>query len=349
MNLKPPFSAANLIPERQVSLLIRVAAVAIAASFILSWKLWITSRLFPLIPVSNQLPPIPYPFDYIWFLTLLALLAAISAFARPRTLILVFLCLTVALSLWDQMRWQPWFYLYLSILAVVGLFAGWKKPATARNQAALDACRLTVASTYLWTGIQKLNVTFIRETWPDMASFLPGVWQSIVKQVPSFAILIIPLVEILVGVGLLTIRFRDRAVLLATATHGAILILLVLTGENVVVWPWNVAMVLFVWILFWRDQQTSARKILVGKKAFHWLVLLLFGVLPAFSFFGLWDSYLSSSIYSGSTDQAAIYLSPAVLARLPTAIHPHVWQSSQPFFLDVNRWAYAELRVPINP
>lgn len=349
MRFKPPFAALNLAPERRVSLLIRVTALAIAASFLLSWKLWVTSRLFPLVPISNQLPAIPYPFDYIWFLSLLALLAAISSFSRPRTLILVFLCLAVALSLWDQMRWQPWFYLYLAILAAIGLFAGWKKPETARNQAALDICRLIVVSTYFWTGIQKLNVTFVRETWPDMASFLPSFWQSIVKLVPPFAILFIPLLEILIGVGLLTRRFRNRAVLLAAATHLAILTLLILTGENFVVWPWNVAMTLFVWILFWQDKQTSALRILVGKKAFHRLVLLLFGVLPAFSFFGFWDSYLSSSIYSGSTYQAAIYLSPAVIARLPAAIHPHIWQSSEPAFLDVNRWAYAELRVPVYP
>lgn len=335
-------------PERQAALLNRIIALAFAGSLLLSWKLWLSTRLFPLAPVSNYLPAVPYPIDYIWFFSLLTLLAAISFLPRRRTLILIFLGLAVLLSLWDQTRWQPWFYQYLFMLAAIGILA-WRKTETASNRTALDICRLIVASTYFWTGFQKLNITFVRETWPDMAASLPGFWQSVVHRVPAFLILVIPLVEILIGFGLLSRRFRNRTVLLATATHAAILMLLFLTGENVVVWPWNVAMVLFVWILFWQDEETTGRRIVAGKNPFHILVLMLFGLLPSLSLVGLWDSFLSSSIYSGNTYQAAIYLGPKLLARLPAAIHPHVWQESEPFFLDINRWAYAELRVPVYP
>jgi hypothetical protein len=348
MNLDPRLGNLSTTPERQVALLVRVIAAAIGCSFLLSWKLWLSSRLFPLAPVSNYLPEIPYPFDYISFLALLALLAVISFLPRSRTIILIFVCLAALLSLWDQTRWQPWFYQYLFMLAAFGLLA-WKKNDTGSNRAALDACKLIVASIYLWSGVQKLNVTFIRETWPDIAAFLPSSWQAVVSHLPSYLILVIPLVEIVTGLGLLTRRFRNGVVLVAIATHMAILLLLVASGENVVVWPWNVAMMLFVWILFWQDKETTARRILIGKKAFQVLVLILFGVLPSLSFFGLWDSYLSSALYSGNTYQTAVYLGPAVLARLPAAIHPHVWQKSEPFFLDINRWAYAELRVPVYP
>jgi hypothetical protein len=108
-------------------------------------------------------------------------------------------------------------------------------------------------------------------------------------------------------------------------------------------------MVVLVWILFWQDRETTARRIVAGKKVFQVLVLILFGMLPSLSFVGLWDSYLSSALYSGNTYQSAIYLGPALLARLPVEILPHVWQKSEPFFLDMNRWAYAELRVPVYP
>lgn len=348
MKLHPGLINLHTAPERQVALLVRLIAVAIACPFLLSWKLWLSSRLFPLAPVSNRLPEIPYPIDYIWFLSLLALLAVMIFLPRSRKVVLIFVFLAALLSLWDQTRWQPWFYQYLFMLAAFGLLV-WKKNETGGNRAALDACRLIVASIYLWSGVQKLNVTFIRETWPDIAAFLPSSWQAVVVHFPSYLILAIPLVEIFIGLGLLTRRLRNSAVLVAVATHLAILILLIASGENVVVWPWNVAMALFVWILFWRDKETTARRIVIGKKAFQVLVLILFGVLPSLSFFGLWDSYLSSALYSGNTYQTAVYLGPAVLARLPAAIHPHVWQKSEPFFLDMNRWAYAELRVPVYP
>jgi hypothetical protein len=347
MTLHPRLNL-NTAPERQVALLVRLIAVAIACSFLLSWKLWLASRLFPLAPISGYLPEIPYPLDYVWFLLLLTLLAVISFLPRFRKVVLTFVCLAALLGLWDQTRWQPWFYQYLFMLAALGLVV-WKKNGAGDYRAALDACRLIVASIYFWSGVQKLNVTFIRETWPDIAAFLPSSWQAAVAHFPSYLILVIPFVEISIGLGLLTRRFRNGAVLVAIATHLAILILLIASGENVAVWPWNVAMTLFVWILFWQDKETTARRIVTGRKAFQVLVLVLFGVLPSLSFFGLWDSYLSSALYSGNTYQTAVYFGPRVLARLPAEIRPHVWQQSEPFFLDMNRWAYAELRVPVYP
>jgi len=108
-------------------------------------------------------------------------------------------------------------------------------------------------------------------------------------------------------------------------------------------------MSLFVVILFWRDETTGPRQILMVNKGFPTLVLLLFGIMPAFSLLDRWDSYLSAALYSGNTTQAVIYVSPGVMARLPASIRPHVWQSTQPFFLDINRWSYGELDVPVYP
>src|SRR5207248_1237718 len=103
----------------------------------------------------DSLPVIPHPFDHIWFFLLLGLLVAIATIAQPRRLILIFLLLAGLLSMWDQTRWQPWFYQYLFMLAAIG-FCGWKRPET-RNQQVLNACRLIVGSTYFWSGLQKLN------------------------------------------------------------------------------------------------------------------------------------------------------------------------------------------------
>src|SRR3954465_10503403 len=183
MKLPPWPGNSTTTPDRQVASLVRVAAAAIGCSFLISWKLWISSRLFPLAPVSNRLPQIVYPFDYIWFLLLLALLAVIGFLPRSRKIVLIFVCLAASLSLWDQMRWQPWFYQYLFMLAAIGILA-WRKTESSGNGTALDVCRLIVAATYFWTGFQKLNITFVRKTWPDMAAFLPGFWQSIVQRVP---------------------------------------------------------------------------------------------------------------------------------------------------------------------
>ncbi len=319
-----------------------------ACGYILSWRLWLSSRLFPLSPVTDFLPPIPYPLDLIWLLVLLCLLAAIIFVAQSQKLIFVFLLLAGLLSLWDQTRWQPWFYQYFLMLSAIGLYT-WKKPEKRYPAAALNICRLIVAFTYIWSGLQKLNQTFIQETWPDIAGPFLRWMPEAARNIPAPLILMIPVLEILTGLGLITRKFRNAAVLLASATHMLVLTLLISSGENHVVWPWNVVMVLFVILLFWRDQETTARNILRPNSGLQATALLLCAVLPALSLVDLWDSYLSAALYSGNTHQAAILVSSADIERLPAAVRPHVWQESKPFFLDINRWAYAELNTPVYP
>jgi hypothetical protein len=342
------FLALKIEPDRRLTWLKSTVSVALGCCLVLSAKLWVSTRLFPLAPVSHSLPAIRFPLDYVCFACLLALLLTISIAARPRKLVLAFVCLATALSLWDQNRWQPWFFQNVCILGALA-FLAWRKPEAENNRAALNVCRLIIICGYFWSGLQKLNVNFVRQTWPEMTSFLPHFWQSVVNGFPSWIIVIIPLTEIFIGIGLLTLRFRDAAVLLAITIHVLILSLLIASGENTVVWPWNLAMILFAFMLFWQDKQTGAAEILFRKNAFHALVVILFGALPALSFINLWDSYLSAALYSGNTRQAVIYVTPAVINLLPPTTCRHIWQSTEPFFLDVNRWAFGELNVPVYP
>jgi len=267
---------------------------------------------------------------------------------QPRRLIFSFLLLAVSLSLLDQNRWQPWFYQYLFVLAAIGFNADRRnEPET--ETSALDIIRLIFVSTYFWSGLQKLNANFVKETWPDIAGSFLRILPEKVRHLPAPLAFVIPFAEMAIGLGLGTRRFRRRATVCAVVTHIFVLVLLVSGGENVVVWPWNIAMILAVFILFWRDEETTLRRIVVPRSIFHAVVLLLFAVMPVFSLVDVWDSYLSSALYSGNTDQAVIYVSPEVIARLPAAVRPHVWQSSKPFFLDVNRWSYGDLNVPLYP
>lgn len=334
--------------DRRLIWLKLTLAVAAGLGFVLSWRLWISSRRFPLVPVIAKLPAVPFPLDYIWFALLLGLLVAICIRAQPQKIIVAFLVLAGLLCLFDQMRWQPWFYQYFFMFAALGFYA-WKEPGVKNNRAALNLCALIVVCIYFWSGVQKLNAGFINEVWPGMSEpllrFVPGG----LKSFPPFTALIIPLLEISIGLGLLTRRFRSASVILAIATHAVILALLISEGENTVVWPWNIAMGFMVMILFWQNRDTSVGQILVPKRAFHALVLLLFGVLPSLSLMGLWDSYLSSALYSGNNYRGVIYITQPVMDRLPVALHQYVWTDVQPMFLDTTLWAYGELNVPVYP
>ncbi len=348
MNVGGVIMKSGVEPDRKLVWLKITLAAALGLGFILSWRLWISSRQFPLVPVITNLPTVPFPLDYVWFALVFGLLLAICIRAEPRKLLIAFLVLAGLLGLFDQMRWQPWFYQYFFMLAALG-FCAWKKPEGKNNRAALDCCSLIVFCIYFWSGIQKLNASFLTDVWPEMSEplfrFLPGG----AKSLPPFTGLIVPLLEVSIGLGLLTRRFRNASVIFAIATHAVILTLLISSGENTVVWPWNIAMGFFVLILFWQNKESTAGKILVPKHGFHAVVLILFGILPPLSLIGLWDSYLSSALYSGNNYRGVIYINRPVIDRLPDNLHQYVWTNTEPMFLDMNRWAYGELNVPIYP
>jgi hypothetical protein len=322
----------------------RTLRITIAAAWILglasSWRLWTASRLFPLAPVSDALPRLDPPLDLVIFALFIALLLVSAIRPSARIPAIAALALAVALALQDQMRWQPWFYLYVAMFA-----ASVSLPAAG----ALDTCRTILASTYVWSGLQKLNATFVRQTWPDVVASLHGVLPRAMARPPAGMALVIPAIEILAGLGLLTRRFRTPAVALAIITHAAILTTLVGSRENTVVWPWNAAMIVLVVILFWRNTVTRARDLILPPALFQRGTIVLFGLMPALSFAGRWDAYLSFALYSGNTYQAVIYMNPPTLYDLPPEVRPAIWQQTQPFFLDINRWAYQELNVPAYP
>jgi hypothetical protein len=327
-----------------------VLSLALVGGFVLSRRLWLSSpRSYPTSPVFDFLPPVAFPFDYVWLAALFALAAAIFVFAQPRPYFVAFVALAGLLALWDQSRWQPWFYQYFFMAAACALYS-WKKEDAAGREALLNTCRLIVACVYFWSGLQKLNFSFVQETLPFLlrpyARLLPESFGAAGQSLG----LLVPLVEVSIGVGLLTRKFRDAAVVSSLVAHALILALFVPVGRNTVIWPWNVAMPIFVVLLFRRDGSFSFRDVLVnGRRAFHVCVLLLFAILPALSFFNLWDSYLSSALYSGNTSLGVIRLSDRAVSRLPEKVRRAVRSDVDGHALSVDRWSYAELNVPAYP
>ena len=122
------------------------------------YRLWLTARQFPLIPVAEWFPNPPPPWDRLLFAGLL--LSLILALRFHRTGVVLFLVGAAFLMLGDQNRLQPWFYLYL-ILLLLTLFP----PKTA-----LSGCRVALSAVYIWSGIHKLNPQFFQEIVPWFAA-----------------------------------------------------------------------------------------------------------------------------------------------------------------------------------
>ena len=138
--------------------------------------------------------------------------------------------------------------------------------------------------------------------------------------------------EAMGGVLLLFPKTRRPAALFLAAMHGFILLMIGPFGYkwNAVVWPWNIAMMVALWAIFWRREACAWptpnlicrawwRDARVQSPLMVPAVVFLFGIMPILSFFGWWDSYLSFSLYSGSTCECDIQIDPEDYLRLPPA------------------------------
>jgi hypothetical protein len=341
-------------PDPRVAALKAVWAIAFLAGMLLSPKLWLSSRSYPLCPIIDKLPAVPAPFDYVWFIVLLVLLAAILIVPRPGRLLLAFVCLAGLLSLLDQSRWQPWFYQYLFVGMALATYP-WHDPEAQpeRRAAALNACRVIVAATYFWSGLQKCNPKFREVVFPWLVEPLVTHLSQGLRSVVLDGAWAVPLAETALGLGLLIPRLRLAAVLGVAVMHALILSSLGPWAHdfNSVVWPWNIAMPIMTALLFVRVEPLAIQEVIWPRRALHWVVLVLFGIMPALNFVDLWDDYLSASLYSGSTPEGHIYVRPSVRARVPEPVRSYFrpvedWSS---YHLNLYDWSMDEMNVPPYP
>ncbi len=329
-----------------------VVASGLIAGLLLSTKLWAGARLFPLAPVFQNFLTLSPSLETFLLLLLLGLLAAVLIFPKPQKLILSALLIATIFAFFDQMRWQPWLYQYFFMLATLGLFS-WNSTATEKQQTVLHTNRLIVASIYFFSGLQKVNPLFMGSVFPWMIEPIAHLFPVSLQIFPVSLGSVVPFIEMAIGIGLLTKKYRNHAVALALLMLGFILCTLGPLGHNwnSVVWPWNVAMVLFVIILFWRAENFSARDILWTKNfPFQRVVLVLFALMPIFSFFNLWDSYPSWALYSGNTARAELYISDSVKQKLPMEIQRYATRATaHENVLDFFNWSFDELHVPPYP
>lgn len=321
-----------------------VTAAALAAGLLLAPRLFLATRVYPRVPVLDGWPALKAPLDVVVLGALLVALAGVALAPRPRWWAAAATFLGLVLAADDQSRWQPWFFQYVAMLAAL---------AVGRDAAdTLATWRAVLVGLYLWSGIQKLNVTFMAHLFPWLVQPVAGLLPPGLQRGLLGGWIVVPVIEIAVAVGLLVPRLRHAAVMTAIATHVVVLGLLGPLGHasNTVVWPWNVAMAALAALLFWHSAH-PARHVLVPRRlGAHAAAVVVFGVLPALSFAGRWDAYLSGALYSGNLQAAALSVSDAVAARLPDAARRHVTRNRMNAnVLDVWEWSMGELAVPSYP
>lgn len=246
----------------------------------------------------------------------------------------------------DQMRLQPWVFIYFLLLLPFLFTSGWTD-----NHYVMNSIQLVIPGVYVWSGLHKLNHNFIDYT------------KSILQQVTgikdllpdSFAniILLIPVVEIITGLALIFPKFRNVGVAGATTIHISILILIgpFGAGMNSIIWPWNIAMICLVMFAFYR--QTNKIVLFVSHplnvRILNIILVVLVWLLPSMNFFKLWDHYLSFSLYSGKINDFYIAVNQNELKKIDKDLHNYFvkidgLQGGE--IIDIQKWSMEELNVP---
>jgi uncharacterized membrane protein YphA (DoxX/SURF4 family) len=334
-----------------VRIITRIIAVACIVSMLLCYKLWLGERLFPLTPVANFLPVLNHPFDYILFGTTIILLICISLSRNPQKFIIAFLIFVFALASLDQNRWQPWLYQYTLMLFVVSSFS-FRCDNIKHQNAIITIFKLMIGAIYFWSGLQKLNPNFLGDTFPWLMEPITNHLGT--NSINHFKTLgqAFPLIEIGAGIALFITPIRKFAVCLILLMHLFILFVVGPFGHNYnpVIWPWNIAMIIFVVILFYNKEDFNFGLI---RSMFHYhslkIVTILFVLMPLFNFFNLWDSYLSHNLYSGNSSNGVIYVSDSVKIKLPDALRPYAIGQLNQNQITIKYWCMEELGVPAYP
>jgi hypothetical protein len=331
-------------------LFIQSTALFLLIAKFTSHKLWLGTRVFPIVPPFNFLLETP-SFIHLLLYCISIILLAICIVKPQYSRIVLYVIITEIVSCTlDQNRWQPWEYQYLLML-----FALWynkKKEAIATL-----LIIIIISFTYIYSGLQKLNPHYLTLVWRTI--FVEQFFHIATSISNKIWVLrlgyTVPFVELSLGVGLLIPATRKAAIFLIILMHIIISCVVGPSGvnENYTVLFWNFAMIAFVLIILKKQLDLSTITVYknVIKYKFNWMVIAAWVMLPALNFMGCWDYFLSSSLYSGRVDVCFIKLqNPPPNFELSKYYKPiKEGDTSHVKTIAVQTWCNDELDVPPYP
>ena len=297
-----------LLKDRQtLARLVRVCAIGSLSALLIAMPLWVGPRGgIPRFPLTRAFIQGEQPL----FAALLVGLAALLLFPlRPFFLLFVCFCFS-ALVAGDVMRLHPW-VLQCALLFGVSAWGIGRR----QEKSLLGLFSLVVGGMYFWSGVSKLNYSFVAGEFP---LFIGAGSLSLSPAVVAVAGLCAAVVEMVAGGLLLFGKGRRCAAIVLIGMHLFILIVLGPFGHNHnrMVWPWNVMMMGLLALLYFRAapacvQWSFATPILAG------IVSLVVLLLPCARLVGDYPAYLSWDLYSGRVWKGNLEFALEERATLP--------------------------------
>ena len=331
----------NLTDKQRINWARISAIVAILILMIYAPKLWLTDKIFPVIPLFDWLPIPTGIFDNL-FWGLFFGSQVLYIFFNKRWLGWTVLLLYIYLAFVDQNRLQPYFYQSaLTILAIV-IFP---KKTDARK--ILYTVILIFFATYFWSGIQKLNSAFYVQWLSALNkhfSWLPQWFLS------SFTYAV-PWLEASMGIMLLFNKTRKFAIGFILGMHAIITFLLFYLGYGYNVVPWNIQNMVSVVAVFWGLQTVKFSDFFIKFFDKQRALLLVFTVVLPLSnnLFGVYDKLLSFHFFTADLNYYNVVIKDDLKEKLPRHIQQFYRQYEGQTYIQMNEWAQRDNKVLFYP
>jgi hypothetical protein len=177
-----------------------------------------------------------------------------------------------------------------------------------------------------------------------------------------------PIVELVIGCGLLFSRTRATAAVLAIVMHSCLLWILGPFGlqhaAGVLVWN-ALFIVLCCFMFLWPFHDPSATSVVMDRASASQIhargsnrrlaaidvLLILVLAVPSGERLGLIDHWLGWALYAPHSSRAHIEISASAVARLPDVVQPFVECDPESLWCTVraDQWSLATLHAPITP
>ena len=315
-----------------------LTSVAIVVTVLATWNLWSADRSCPTAPLLGLHSFISGTTGYVFkgLIIGLSILFALNVRYAGWLLLVLF---TIGFAD-DLNRILPNTYQFAIILLLVGL------SNKDKEEKLLSGLRIIQAGVYLWTGILKLNSSFINHASDFFYTALH--WEQPPVYL-KYLILLIAIWEIAIGIAFLTGKKIRWAILSAVALHVAISAVLLLSGWNRSFISYNLFLIVGNFILFWKSPVAILPEVERPKAWVQKIAVALFIVLPALNLIRLWPDLMSSSMYSYRSLAAGVYIDKNLKKQLPPAALKAVFDSPKGQYISVTHWIQNETSTVPNP
>jgi hypothetical protein len=314
-------------------------------------KLWVSTKIFPVIPLFDWLPIPTSPLDYIlggFFF----IIQVLYIFQNKRWQGWIVVLLYIYLALVDQNRLQPYFYQSILTLLAIVIF-----PKKTDPKKVLYAVILVFFATYFWSGIQKLNHAFYVQWLGALNKHFSCINgnESALICLPQWFLEVftyaVPWLEALMGVLLLFNKTRKFGVVFILSMHGIITFLLFYLGYGYNVVPWNIQNMICVVVIFWDLKTENPFEFFATyfnkQKVIMLTFTCLFPLLNSTTDF--YDNLLSFHFFTADLNYYNVYLDEELEEKLPDYIQSFYRYKSGKVYINMNEWAQYDNKVLFYP